>query len=389
MKIALFTDTFPPDVNGVAKTLERWVRYLEKRGAECKVFAPQKEGSVAVDSLSVERFYSIPFILYPECRFTIPNPVHLSKALKQFQPLLVHVATPFNLGLLGNRFARKMKVPLVASYHTNFDQYLKFYNIQLLEPLYWRYMNWFHQPCRKVYVPSASTLEHIGAKGIGNLEVWSRGIDTERFRPHVDRHEVLSAYGVDPAKFVILYVGRIAAEKNIDVLMNVIDALPHHIRTNSHIILAGDGPLLPTLSEQYKRSDITFTGYVQGKPLADLFAAADIFLFPSEHETFGNVVLEAMASGTPVIGAASGGVRDIVRDGETGFLRPPGDIGGFVQAVDTLFGSVELRRSMGLNARQYSIQQSWDAIFDRLYCSYESVVEDAGSPAMHPAQITG
>lgn len=389
MKIALFTDTFPPDVNGVAKTLERWVRYLEKRGAECKVFAPQKDGSDTYGSMSVERFYSIPFALYPECRFTIPNPVHLSKAFKQFQPSLVHVATPFNLGLLGNHYARKHKVPLVASYHTNFDQYLQFYNIQWLEPLYWRYMNWFHQPCRKVYVPSATTLGHIGAKGLANLEVWSRGIDTERFRPHVDKHEVLSAYGIDPGKFIILYVGRIAAEKNIDVFMNVIDALPQHIHENSHIILAGDGPLLPSLAEQYKRDNMTFTGYVQGKPLADLFAAADVFLFPSEHETFGNVVLEAMASGTPVIGAASGGVRDIVQDGVTGYLRPPGDIAGFVRSVDALFGNVELRRTLALNGRQYSLQQSWDAIFDRLYRSYESVVEDAGVPAMHPSQITG
>lgn len=389
MRVALFSDTFPPDVNGVAKTLERWVRYLEKRGAECTVFAPQKDGSESFDSLSVERFYSIPFALYPECRFTIPNPVHLSKAFKRFRPSLVHVATPFNLGLLGNRFARRHKVPLVASYHTNFDQYLQFYNIQWLEPLYWKYMAWFHQPCRKVYVPSQTTLEHIGSKGLSNLEVWSRGIDSERFRPHVDKQEVLSAYGIDPGKFIILYVGRIAAEKNIDVLMGVIQALPAYIHENSHIILAGDGPLLASLAEQYKRDNITFTGYVQGKALADLYAAGDAFLFPSEHETFGNVVLEAMASGTPVIGAASGGVRDIVRDGTTGLLRSPGDISGFVQAVEGLFGNVELRRELALNGRQYSLQQSWDAIFDRLYRSYESVVEETGIANARPAQITG
>ncbi|MFC0214511.1 glycosyltransferase family 4 protein [Paenibacillus chartarius] len=389
MRIALFTDTFPPDVNGVAKTLERWVRYLERRGAECMVFAPQKDGSETFDGLSVERFFSVPFALYPECRFTIPNPVQLNRALKEYRPSMIHVATPFNLGLLGKTYAVKHDIPLVASYHTNFDQYLPFYRIQLLEPVLWKYMNWFHLPCRKVYVPSRTTLEHIEAKGIQNLEIWSRGIDTDRFRPHVNRHEVLSAYGVDPGKFVFLYVGRLAAEKNIDVLMDIIDAIPAYVQHRAHFIIAGDGPLSASLREQYKRDNITFPGYVQGKALAELYAACDTFLFPSAHETFGNVVLEAMASGTPVIGADSGGVRDIVQDGITGFLRPHGDIGGYVEAAEVLFNNDELRRSMALSAREYSLRQSWDAILGRLYNSYEEVLGGVATISPRHAQITG
>jgi glycosyltransferase involved in cell wall biosynthesis len=388
VRIALFTDTFPPDVNGVAKTLERWVRYLERRGAECKVFAPQKDGSERYDGLSVERFYSVPFALYPECRFTIPNPLQVNRMIKDFRPSLVHVATPFNLGLLGNHYARKHRIPLVASYHTNFDQYLPFYKIQWMEPMLWRYMIWFHQSCRKVYVPSRTTLEHLAAKGLTNLEIWSRGIDTERFRPHVDKREALSPYGVDPGKFIVLYVGRIAPEKNIDVLMKVIDAIPDGLQRRAHFILAGDGPLYGSLSEQYKRDNITFTGYVEGKALADLYAAGDVFLFPSAHETFGNVVLEAMASGTPVIGANAGGVRDIVQNGVTGLLREPGDVAGFAEAVRLLYDNPELRRAMALNGREYSLRQSWDAIFSRLYDSYEEVLGGSGG-GFRQSQSTG
>ncbi|KIL38915.1 glycosyl transferase [Gordoniibacillus kamchatkensis] len=389
MRIALFTDTFPPDVNGVAKTLERWVRYLERRGAECKVFAPQKDESDTLDSLSVERFYSIPFALYPECRFTIPNPLQLSRTFKSFRPSLVHVATPFNLGLLGNRFALKHGIPLVASYHTNFDQYLPFYKIQWIEPILWRYMHWFHQGCRKVYVPSRTTLDYLAAKGFAGLEIWSRGVDTDRFRPHVDKSEVLPKYGVDPAKFVVLYVGRIAGEKNIDVLLDVIGALPDALRRNAHFILAGDGPLFQMLSEQYKGGNISFLGYVEGKALADLYAASDVFLFPSEHETFGNVVLEAMASGTPVVGARAGGVKDIVQHGTTGFLCEPGDIAAYVEAVCLLYEQPELRRAMALSGREYSLRQSWDAIFARLYASYEEVLGGASGVLTGDAQITG
>lgn len=389
MRIALFTDTFPPDVNGVAKTLDRWVRYLERRGAECKVFAPQKDESGMYDSLSVERFYSIPFALYPECRFTIPNPLQLNRAIKEFRPSLVHVATPFNLGLLGNRYARRHDIPLVASYHTNFDQYLPFYKIQWIEPILWRYMNWFHQSCRKVYVPSRTTLEHIAAKGLSNLEIWSRGIDADRFRPHVDKREVLSQYGIDAGKFIILYVGRIAGEKNVDVLMNAITALPDGLQRNSHVILAGDGPLYETLSEQYKRDNVSFLGFVEGKALADLYAAGDVFLFPSAHETFGNVVLEAMASGTPVIGANAGGVKDIVQHGVTGLLCEHGDVAGYVEAVSLLYEHPELRRTLALNGREYSLRQSWDAIFARLYDSYEEVLGGIPGAYGQSAQITG
>jgi glycosyltransferase involved in cell wall biosynthesis len=379
MKVALFTDTFLPDVNGVARTLGRWVDYLESHGATCRVFAPQSDSETGLDynSAMVERFYSVPFLLYPECKLAIPNPISIKKTLQEFKPDIIHCATPFNLGLYGLHYAKKHKIPVVASYHTHFDQYLQYYKIQWVEGMLWRYLGWFHQTCRRIYVPSKSTLSYLQERGFSNLEVWSRGVDISRFHPAVDREAILRKAGADPDKFSLLYVGRLAPEKSVDVLIEAYEQLPVHLKEKTELILAGDGPLYKEMAEAYKdRSDMHFQGFVEGKELSDLFAAADLFVFPSATETFGNVVLEAMASGTAVIGAAAGGVQDTVRHMETGWLCPVGDSAAFAEAITTLLDNDQQRQAMSAAGRAYSMLQSWDSIFSRLMESYRQVVPD-------------
>lgn len=377
MRVALFTDTFVPDVNGVAKTLAGWVNDLESRGVQCKVFAPHNTSAAETDQRMVERFYSIPFLLYPDCRMAIPNPASAGRILRSFAPDLIHVATPFNLGLLGLHYAKRHHVPVVASYHTNFDQYLAYYKLQWMEPMLWKYMIWFHQDCRKIYVPSESTRRHLQEKGLKNLEIWSRGVDIRRFHPLVDRERVLRACNIPASKFVLLYVGRLAPEKSTDILMRTFDSLNGAVRRNAHLILAGDGPLLGPLQEQYAgRTDITFTGFRQGSELSDLYAAADLFVFPSATETFGNVVLEAMASGTAVIGAEAGGVADNIRHGRTGLLCKPGSVSDFVEAVERLYYDPSLREKLAREGRRYTLHQSWDRIYSRLFDSYLEVLAE-------------
>lgn len=386
MKVALFTDTYLPDVNGVARTLGRWVEYLESHGVTCRVFAPQSDnggGSDYNDSM-VERFYSIPFLLYPECKLAIPNPISIKKMLQEFKPDIIHCATPFNLGLYGLHYAKKNKIPVVASYHTHFDQYLQYYKIQWVEGMLWRYLGWFHQTCRKIYVPSKSTLSYLQERGFLNLEVWSRGVDVARFHPEVDRQAVLTKAGANPDKFSLLYVGRLAPEKSVDVLLEAFDSLPEHLKSRAELILAGDGPLHEELSETYgDREDIRFLGFVEGRELADLFAAADLFVFPSATETFGNVVLESMASGTAVIGVEAGGVQDTVRHMETGWLSPVGDVEAFAGAIATLMENDELRGSISTAGREYALLQTWDSIFSRLLDSYRQVVPDEDALSNH------
>jgi glycosyltransferase involved in cell wall biosynthesis len=369
MRIALFTDTYLPDVNGVAKTLGRYIDYMKAQGIDCKVFAPDliEPEKVREQHSFVERFYSIPFLLYPECRMAIPNPVHIKRALHDFQPTLVHSATPFNMGLYGLHYAKKHHIPFVASYHTHFDQYLSFYKMQWMEPMLWKYLTWFHRDCSKIFVPSRSTLTHLSKKGFKALEIWGRGIETSKFTPHVNRSAVLQRNGLDPDRFSLLFVGRLAPEKSIDVLMKTFDSLAPDIKLKSQLIIVGDGPLYKEVQEQTRHlPEIQLLGFRQGQELYDLYAASDVFLFPSQTETFGNVVLEAMAAGTPIIGANSGGVGDNVIHLKTGLLCPPGDVSAFTDAVERLYRDESLRRLMALEARQYSLNQSWDRIFAKL-----------------------
>ncbi|MCI3920670.1 glycosyltransferase family 1 protein [Paenibacillus sp. TRM 82003] len=375
MRIALFTDTYLPEVNGVAKTLGRWAAYLESQGIPCKVFAPTAEQRELPERSAVERFFSVPFLLYPECKFTIVNPLNVKKALREFRPTLIHVATPFNLGLYGSHYARKHDIPLVASYHTHFDQYLSYYKLQWMEPMLSKYMSWFHADCKKVYVPSRSTLEHLNTKGFPELEIWSRGIRTDQFRPDVDREAALASFGLDPNKFTVLYVGRLALEKSVDVLLESFRRVPEPLREGMQLAVAGDGPLYKEISDSIEPGEsIRMLGFVEGQRLCELYAAADVFLFPSATETFGNVVLESLASGTPVVGAAAGGVKDNVRHGETGWLCPPGDAAAFTDALVRLRGDAGLRARLSVAGREYALTQSWDSIFARLLASYEDVL---------------
>jgi len=378
MRVALFTDTYVPEVNGVAKTLGRWAAYLESQGVPCKVFAPTAEERFAADRSSVERLFSVPFLLYPECKFALPNPIAMKKALREFGPTLIHVATPFNIGFYGSHYARKHGIPLVASYHTHFDQYLSYYKLQWMEPVLMKYMSWFHADCRKVYVPSRSALEHLRPYGFPEMEIWGRGIQAGQFGPDVDRDAALRSFGIDPASFVILYVGRLAAEKSVDVLLEAYRMLPDEERAGTELVIAGDGPLYQELSASIgSRERIRLLGFVQGRRLAELYAAADVFLFPSSTETFGNVVLEAMASGTPVIGAAAGGVLDNVRHGETGWLCPPRDAAAFSAALSELRRDAALRARLGAAGLDYARSQSWDRIFRTLLESYRDVVRSS------------
>lgn len=381
MRVALFTDTYLPDVNGVSKTLARWVNYLQTHNVEVKVFAPSPQwGGKDFHQDAVHRMYSVPFLLYSELRLGIPNPIEVNKMLKAFQPTIVHCATPFNIGLYGHHYAIKNDIPLVASYHTHFDQYLEHYNIQFIEKTLWKYMQWFHQDCSKIYVPSPSTGEHLVSHDFdgGKIEVWGRGVDLSLFDPVVDRTNVLEKHGISDAKFVVLYVGRLAPEKNIDVFLEVYKRFSKKYPGKFQFVIAGDGPLNDELHGAFpaeENPDLSFLGFIQGKTLAEIYAAANVMLFPSATETFGNVVLEAMASGTPVIGAAAGGVKDNIRHEETGVLCHAGDVYQFEAALLRLVEDEKFRLQLARAARLYVEQQSWDRIFENLLESYRSVAQ--------------
>lgn len=373
MRIAIFTDTFAPDVNGVARTLKRFTDYLDKIGYEYRVFAPEST-SESLFSSHIHRFTSLPFFLYPECRLALPNMLHVKAELQRFKPDLIHVATPFNIGLCGLHYAKKLNIPIVGSYHTDFDQYLKYYDLQFLSKVLWKYMHWFHKPLRKIFVPSIETLDQLKRKGFANLRIWGRGVDCALFHPNYSQQHIRDKYQIKE-KFILTYVGRLAPEKDIETLMNVSLHLPSELNKHIHWIIVGDGPSKEEMMTNAPEN-MTFAGYLSGESLAEIYSSSDLFVFPSPTETFGNVVLEALASGTPAICANSGGVKNIIKDGITGILCEPQNSNQFQNAIIHLLSNHILRKHMSEEARKYALSQTWNSIFDELLKEYKDAISE-------------
>ncbi|WP_339227030.1 glycosyltransferase family 1 protein [Oceanobacillus sp. FSL K6-2867] len=379
MKIAIFTDTFAPEVNGVAKTLKRFTEYLDEQGIEYRVFAP-KSSNEDLYSSNVHRFLSLPFFLYQECRLALPRMSNVRDELQQFQPDIIHVATPFNMGLCGLHYAKKLHIPIVGSYHTDFDKYLAYYDMQFLSRVLWKYMHWFHRPLKKIFVPSTDTMEQLQKRGFTNLSIWSRGVDISMYHSRYSEELVREKYQIKE-KYILLYVGRISPEKDVGLLPAINEKLLQKGIDDVHWLIVGDGPLKDEL-EQIAPSNMTFAGYINGKDLAEMYAAANLFVFPSATETFGNVVLEAMACGTPVIGVNAGGVRTIIKNGLTGILCKEKDEDGFTESIIRMLSNRVERETMRLEAKKYAKTQAWDTIFDGLLAEYEQVTQEAGDKVL-------
>ncbi|MDQ0657742.1 glycosyltransferase family 1 protein [Paenibacillus sp. W2I17] len=372
MRLALFTDTYLPETNGVAGTLHRLSNHLNRRRIEHLLFTPNSviEGS---HETQVRSIANIPFFLYPECRIALPNRADTHKQLQTFQPDLLHIATPFNMGLLGLRYALKHHLPHVVSYHTHFDRYLEYYRLKSMIPLYWKYIQWFHRACDATLTPSQETLNTLQTQGIQRLKLWSRGIDCNLYSPDKRSSDIRERYRIT-APLILLYVGRIAPEKDIATLTTTMQQLPQEMQSRVHWIIVGDGPSLPKMRLQ-SPSNVTFTGYKHGEELAVMYASADLFVFPSSTETFGNVVLEAMASGLPVVAANAGGVKDLISHHRNGVLFEPGQPDALIREICLWGNHVNQLRMMGLEGRNLAEQRSWEHIFDTLIGDYEEAIE--------------
>ncbi|WP_226579554.1 glycosyltransferase family 4 protein [Halobacillus litoralis] len=372
MKVAIFTDTYTPQVNGVAKTLERWTKYLKKQNIDYRLFTPHIRGCHS-NSEEIRTSLSLPFWLYPECRLALPKPSKIRAALEAFQPDLIHIVTPFTMGLTGLYFGKKMDIPMVGSYHTHFHQYLDYYRLSFLSRYNWKYMRWFHKSFQITFVPSEETRRHLETQGFMDIKLWKRGVDSYFFHPYQNEESIRRIYKIEEP-YILSYVGRLAREKGLDVLMQTAEKLPHSIKQNVHWIIVGNGPMYRKL-KQNAPTNMTFTGYQENERLSQIYACSDLFVFPSATETFGNVVLESLASGTPAIVARSGGVQEIVQDGITGYLCEAEQSDSFVSAISTLLSQPALRKEMSRAARTYAQSQRWDLIFDQLLLDYQETVQ--------------
>ncbi len=371
-RIAVFTDTFLPQINGVSNTLQYYSRYLTRRGIAHVFYTPAyKDGEHGGGEYPVVRFPSVPFALYPQVRLALPTQAALQKQLKDFSPDVVHIVTEFGMGYSGLKAARQLGLPIVMSYHTNFDQYLSHYGLTFLEEPLWQYMKWFHSFAGKNFCPSENTLRKLTFRGIQNLAVWSRGIDRTRFSPEFRSETLRRELGGD-GKLLYLYVGRISAEKGIDVYAQSIRAFNEQYGDRARFVFTGDGPYLQTLKELNIENTV-FTGALRGRALSEIYASCDVFVFPSDNETFGNVMLEAMASGTPGICVDAGGLKDFTAHGENAFVCAPRNAGALTEAMTAMM-SAGLRDSIRAGALRTAGERSWDGIFDALLRQYPRIL---------------
>jgi glycosyltransferase involved in cell wall biosynthesis len=371
MRVALFTDTFLPQINGVTNTLTKLIEYYKANNIEYLVFAPDSYSDLN-QNFNVEKFISIKFLLYPECRLSFPNIFRLRNSLFQFNPDIIHIMTEFNMGIVGLIYGKKFKIPTVSNYTTNFAQYLKYYNLDIFNNTSWNYMRWFHNQNEMTLCPSMETKELLRSNGIQNTGIFSRGVDFENFNEKLRSVKLRKQLGIDD-KIVLLYVGRVALEKDIHVLKESYIRILNQYKDRVSLIITGNGPELERYKKSFPKNTI-FTGYKKGRELAEIYASSDIFIFPSPTETFGNVVLEAMASGLPVIAANAGGVKDTVKNRINGLLFNPGDASELSNLIIEIIEDEPLKNTLKNSARKTVLERSWNSIFEGLIETYEHVI---------------
>jgi glycosyltransferase involved in cell wall biosynthesis len=373
VKIAFFTETFLPKVDGIVTRLTKTVQHLVEAGDEVVIFCPEgaPDSYMGAEVVGVP---AMPLPLYPELKLALPRPA-VSEALERFRPDLVHVVNPAVLGLGGIWLAKTRNLPLVASYHTHLPKYLEHYGMGMLEPLLWELLKAAHNQAQLNLCTSTAMVAELSEKGIQHTALWQRGVDTDLFRPELRspsmRRQLLGHHS-DTGQ-LLLYIGRLSAEKQIERIRPVLDALP-----NTRLALVGDGPYRQQLESLFAGSAAQFVGYLSGEALASAYASADAFLFPSSTETLGLVLLEAMAAGCPVVGANRGGIPDIVTDGVNGCLYEPngpdGGAGSLTAATLRLLGDSSQREQLRHNARQEAERWGWAGATEQLRGYYRQVL---------------
>lgn len=335
MRIAYITETYPPELNGVALGVERVVQHLRARGHAVDLLRPAQrhEGHErrGADPASESQWLcrGCPIPVYPDLRFGLCSVSTLAARLRQRQAELVHVATPGPLGWAAVQAARRLGLALSSDFRTNFHQYSRHYGLGLLAPVVEAGLRYLHNRTQRTFVPSRSTYRQLAERGFKNLQLLGRGVDAWRFSPAWRSEALRRQWGAERG-IVLLHVGRLAPEKNVELALRA-HALLRRMRLDCQMLVVGDGPLRARLQRQYP--EVRFLGVLRGDDLSRCYASADAFLFPSLSDTFGNVTLEAMASGLPVLAFDTAAAGDLIVPRVNGFLAPAGDETAFLDGV--------------------------------------------------------
>lgn len=384
LRIALFSGNYNMVRDGANKALNRLVRHLLAHGAAVRVYSPtiaRPAFEPAGDLVSVP---SVAIPLRGEYRFATHLPRRIREDIRAFNPNVFHLSAPDRLANKVQTFAAELDVPIVASLHTLFQTYLDYYGLGFLRPMGERYLDRFYGRCDYVLAPNDLLAEDLRrTTGLGDrIRIWSRGVDHNQWNPNRRDLEWRRAHGYADDETVLLFFGRLVKEKGLDVFEEVVGALRargHRIRP----LIVGTGPAGDELGQRI--GEAVFTGHLEGPALARAVASGDILVNPSTTEAFGNVNLEAMASGVALLSADAPAAKALVRPGETGILVPPRDVAAYADAVEVLIRDPDRRRRMAQAAVEASQAYRWSVILDRVIDTYRLAVAQGPHPRPHRA----
>lgn len=368
MKIAIFSESFFPRVNGVANSVLRVSRFLQANDHEVLIVAPGFPASVNSDidinRLNVKRIRYISLPKVADFEVGASSVAKLENILRDFNPDVVHLASPFALGMQGCRAARNLGIPVVAVYQTDVSGFASFYGLPKIAKFARKWSNQIHRMSTINLVPSSSTMNEFVKFGVPNVRLWGRGVDTELFSPDKRSQQIRDSW-LTNGRTIVGYLGRLAPEKQIDRLSSLDE--------NEHkVIVIGDGPMRSELEK--KLPNATFTGQLSGQELAATLASLDVLISTGEHETFCQVIQEAMAAGIPVIAPRAGGPIDLVIEGVTGFLYEPGSTKSMLNRLRILHENEKLRKQFGFQATQIVKGRTWEAICQELVGHYQDAI---------------
>jgi glycosyltransferase involved in cell wall biosynthesis len=366
LHIDVVTETYPPEVNGVAHTVSMLVQGLRKNQHHVSVIRPQQAADLTNTHNTVEEndflVNSFPIPFYPELRGGLPCKQKLITRWTAKRPDVIHIATEGPLGWSAVRAAKELGIPTSSDFRTNFHAYSAMYNIGFFKPLIIAYLRWIHNSTNKTMVPTEKLKQELQSMGLLNLEVMPRGVDTSHFSTHLRSESLRASWGAHPSDVVLLSVGRLAVEKNLELLLRSYEAAQAKV-PNSKLVIVGDGPLRAALEKQCPKA--IFVGTKRGIDLAQHYASADIFVFPSLTETFGNVTIEAMASSLAVVAYRHAAAGDLIHTGVNGITVEPGDEQAFIEAVVDTTMNRPLLNGLGLAGAETARHHSWEVIIRR------------------------
>lgn len=372
LRVAMVTETWPPEVNGVAMTVARVVQGLRERNHSVQLVRPrQSRTDVAVAVAGVDGpevlLRGLPIPRYPHLKMGLPSKRRLVELWTLQRPDVVHIATEGPLGWSALQAAQRLRLPVVSDFRTNFHAYSQHYGMGWLKKPIVGYLRKFHNRTLSTMVPTEALKHDLASAGFENLRVVARGVDTRLFNPARRSEALRAAWGADAATRVITCVGRLAPEKNLGVLVQAFLAM-RHIDPRLQLVWVGDGPARESLRAACP--DAVFAGMRHGEDLAAHYASADLFLFPSLTETFGNVVPEAMASGLAVLAFDCAAAGQLIRNGVNGLLAPADRPDGFVSAALRLAREPVLGAQFGRAACATARRLAWGCIVERVEAEY-------------------